>query len=508
MNERERPMHERGGGVLLHVTSLPSRFGIGDLGPEARRFVDFLARAGQRYWQILPLNPTDQAYDNSPYHSLSAFAFSTLLISPETLAEEGYCRREDLVEAPEGSAAKADFGWATAFKRTIFRTAYEFFLRRPPNPAFERFCDENAAWLDDFAAFVAFKNHFKGRVWSGWPAEIRDRRPEALKTLRETLHSEIQREKFLQFLFSEQWSALRRYCAERGVRIIGDMPIYVDYDSADVWTSPGLFELDARKKPAALAGVPPDYFSETGQLWGNPLYRWDALAASGFEWWIRRMAHNLGLLDMVRVDHFRGLVGYWRVPAGEDTAINGEWVAAPAYGLFERMREKFQPLSIIAEDLGTITPDVKEVMRHFGFPGMKVLLFAFGEDNPFHPYLPHSFERNCVVYTGTHDNTTARGWLEDEAGPEDVARLVRYLGRDVDAESVGWELIRLAYMSVADMAVIPAQDLLGLAGRARMNRPSTSRGNWRWRLEPGRLGGATAERLAKFARIYGRVPGS
>jgi 4-alpha-glucanotransferase len=282
------------------------------------------------------------------------------------------------------------------------------------------------------------------------------------------------------------------------------MPIYVDLDSSDVWADPGFFKLDDRKKPVAVAGVPPDYFSETGQLWGNPLYRWEALKERKFDWWIRRMEHNLRLFDLVRIDHFRGLVGFWEVPAGDRTAANGKWIQAPARDLFDRLRQTFRPLPVIAEDLGVITPDVREVMDHYGFPGMKVLLFAFGEDDPSHPYLPHTYERNCVAYTGTHDNNTARGWFENEARPEEKERLARYMGREVDATSVGWELIRLAFMSVADLAVVPAQDLLGLGAQARMNKPSTTRGNWEWRILPGQLDEALARRLAEITRVYGR----
>jgi 4-alpha-glucanotransferase len=498
-------MNRRGSGVLAHITSLPSRFGIGDLGPEAFRFADFLAAAGQSYWQILPLNPTDPEYDNSPYHSLSAFAFSTLLISPEALVAGGLCREEDLPDLAGGSEDVSDYVRSAAAKVKVFRVAYETFRSRPSDGRFERFCAENAHWLDDFARFRAIKTHFGGRAWSEWPVEIMERRPGALRDLEGRLRREIDEVKFLQYVFFEQWSALRGYCRERGIDIIGDMPIYVDYDSADVWTNPEIFKLDEKKRPLAVAGVPPDYFSETGQLWGNPLYRWDVQKKTGFDWWIRRMKHNLGLFDLVRIDHFRGLVGYWQVPAGEKTAVNGEWVEAPADDLFRTMMEKIEPLSIIAEDLGTITPDVKDVMSRFGFPGMKVLLFAFGEDDPLHPYLPHTYDRNCIVYTGTHDNTTVRGWIEHEANGDSKRRLFRYLGREAGPGSLGWELARLAAMSVADIAIVPVQDLLGLGREARMNCPSTSAGNWKWRLRPGALDGGLAGRMAEVAWTYGRV---
>jgi 4-alpha-glucanotransferase len=498
-------MTGREGGVLLHVTSLPSPFGIGDLGPEAFRFVDFLARARQKCWQVLPLMPTDTAFGNSPYHSPSAFAFSPLLVSPEELVRDGLLEADDLASAPAGRTDRVDYERVTAWKIPLLERAAEAFLARPEEPGFRTFCAEHAGWLEDYAAFTAFKAHFGGRPWTTWTPAIRDREPAAMAALASALGREIEKEKARQYLFYRQWTALRDRCREHGVRIIGDMPIYVDHDSADVWAGPGLFQLDERKAPVAVAGVPPDYFSATGQLWGNPLYRWDILKARKFDWWVRRMEHNLRLFDLVRVDHFRGLVGYWEVPAGERTAANGRWVEAPAADLFKRLRRAFRPLPIIAEDLGVITPDVREVMDRFGFPGMKVLLFAFGDDDADHPYRPHTYDRNCVVYTGTHDNNTSRGWFEIDARPEERDRLARYLGRAVGASTVASELVRLAVMSRAGLAVIPAQDLLGLGAEARMNKPATIGGNWEWRLEPGALDGALAGRLAELARLAKRA---
>ena len=497
-------MDRRESGVLLHVTSLPSSFGIGDLGPEAFRFVDFLAGARQSCWQILPLNPTDTAFGNSPYHSVSAFAFSKLLISPKMLVKDGLLRESDLAAARGGSRLRVDYPRVTDRKTRLLERASKAFLDRPKRAAFADFCEANSGWLEDFASFVAFKDRFKGQPWTAWPPAIRDRKPEAMASLRRALRREIETEKVQQYLFFRQWSALRDHCRERGVRIIGDMPIYVDHDSADVWADPGIFKLDRRRNPVAVSGVPPDYFSATGQLWGNPLYRWDALKTRKFDWWVRRMGHNLGLFDLVRVDHFRGLVGYWQIPAGDRTAARGRWRKAPAYDFFERLRRTFRPLPVIAEDLGVITPDVRKVMEHFGLPGMKVLLFAFGDDDPSHPYLPHNYDRNCVVYTGTHDNNTVRGWFEKEARPKEIRRLVRYVGREVDASSVSWELVRLAMMSVAGLAVLPLQDILGLGANARMNKPASIKGNWEWRVARGRLDGALAGRLAEITRISGR----
>jgi 4-alpha-glucanotransferase len=497
-------MNRRTSGVLFHLTSLPSSFGIGDFGPEAYAFVDFLSEAKQSFWQILPLNPTDPAYDNSPYHSISAFAVNSLLISPELLRQENLLRREDLEDGPAFPEERVDYLGAIRIKKRLFQTAFENFKKKKQRREFEEFCSQNGSWLEDFSLFVALKERFRGQVWSDWPAEFRDRRPEVLEELRRDLGEKIEREKFLQFISHRQWLSLKDYCHGKRVHIIGDIPIYVDFDSADAWSSPSLFKLDEQKRPFAVAGVPPDYFSDTGQLWGNPLYRWDVLRERGYDWWVQRMAKTLSLYDVVRIDHFRGLVGYWEVPARETTAVNGRWVEAPAEDFFHQLERSFLSLPIIAEDLGTITPEVREVMHRFGLPGMKVLLFAFGEDNPLHPYLPHNFEKNYVVYTGTHDNNTVRGWFEREAGEEQKRRLFRYLGREVPAGEVHWELIRLAMSSVADTVIVPLQDILGLGEKSRMNRPSTSEGNWRWRLRPPEKTSLPVLRLAELTEIYGR----
>jgi 4-alpha-glucanotransferase len=498
-------MNERGSGILLHITSLPSAFGIGDLGPSAYRFGDYLAGAGQRYWQILPLNPTDPLHGNSPYHSHAAFAGNPLLISPETLVRDGWIGQVDLPPPTGFSSDHVDYGRVISFKEALLQKAYQRFTADRENGDYDVFCGENANWLDDYALFVALKSHFKGKVWSEWPAEFRDREGEALGWAGQAFADRIRQVKFLQFLLYTQWAAVKGHFNHQGIRIIGDLPIYVVHDSADVWVHPELFHLDETKRPVTVAGVPPDYFSETGQLWGNPVYRWEALKAQGYEWWIRRLRHNLKLYDLVRVDHFRGFVGYWEIPAGERNAIQGQWVEAPAWDFFTRITEVFNDLPIIAEDLGVITPDVTEVRRHFQFPGMKILLFAFGEDLPTHPYAPHNLERDCVVYTGTHDNNTARGWFENETSPETRERLFRYLGREVLADRIGQELIRLAMMSAADRVIFPLQDLLGLGKEARMNRPAREDGNWEWRLDPAMLTPALAKDLREMTEIYGRV---
>ena len=497
-------MDKRASGILLHITSLPSPFGIGDMGPEAYRFADFLAEAKQSYWQILPLNPTERIYGNSPYHSIAAFAGNPLLISPQLLVQDNWLTRADCEPAPKGPQGRVDYDMVVPYKERLFTIAYERFAKAEDRVEYDQFCSQNSSWLEDFALFVALKAHFDGKAWSEWPPEARDRQPQALGALKEELHEAIERQKFLHYLFFRQWLALKRYCNEKAVRIIGDIPIYVDYDSVDVWSHPALFKLDEYKKPSAVAGVPPDYFSSTGQLWGNPVYRWDVLKERRFDWWLQRIGHTLDLYDAVRIDHFRGLVAYWEVPAGEQTAIHGQWVEAPVYDFFETLRTHYPSLPVIAEDLGLITPDVREVMQHFGLPGMKVLLFAFGEDDPQHPYLPHNYEENAVVYTGTHDNNTARGWFENEAKPADKKRLFRYLGRKVPAREVPWELIRLAMESRANLAVIPMQDILGLGEEARMNLPATGEGNWEWQLKPGQFSPKLTEKLRAMTETYGR----
>lgn len=497
-------MKRRGSGVLLHVTSLPSPFGVGDMGPWAYRFVDFLDETKQSLWQILPLNPTYPEHYNSPYHSTSAFACNPLLISPELLVQDGLLNKKDLEPRPDFPSGRVDYRAVWAYKEKLFERAYERFKGKKPRYEYERFCSENRSWLEDFTLFIALKSHFHGQAWIEWPQDIRDRQPEALQWAKTELHERAERERFLQYIFFEQWITLKQYCNQKGIQVIGDIPIYVDYDCADLWVNPAIFKLDNEKRPYVVAGVPPDYFSETGQLWGNPIYRWDVLKEMGYEWWVRRIEHNIKLFDLVRVDHFRGLVGYWEVPAGEGTAINGRWVEAPVEDFFKTLLKKFPYLPIIAEDLGIITPDVREIVHRFNLPGMKVLLFAFGGDLANNPYIPHNLVKNCVLYTGTHDNNTIRGWFEKEASPEDKKRLFQYLGREVRVEELHWELIRLAMMSVADIAIFPMQDMLGLDEKSRINRPATTEGNWLWRLLPDQMTPNLVAKLLEMTEIYGR----
>ncbi len=494
-------------GVLLHVTSLPSAFGVGDLGPGARRFLDFLAEARQTWWQILPLGPTGPGFGNSPYSGTSAFAGNELLISPALLVEDGLLDRKDLEEPPAVVPDTVDFEGCRSFKRRLFAKAFGTFKDGggEREEDYRRFLDAQGHWLGDFALFSALDARFPDRHWGEWPQGLRDRNPDAVERAREEQRADVEYYTFLQYVFHRQWNALKKECGRRGIRILGDMPLYVDYHSADVWSRPEFFKLDERKRPEGLSGAPPDYFSKTGQLWGNPVYRWEELERRDWEWWFRRIRHNLDLFDGIRIDHFRGFVAFWEVPAGSKTAENGRWVKAPAERFFDALSARISPLPILAEDLGIITPDVRRVMSRYGFPGMKVLLFAFGEDNPGHPYLPHNYHRRGVVYTGTHDNNTARGWFEKEAAPGDRERLFRYVGREVPADEVPDVLVRLAMMSVADLTIFPLQDLLGLGEEARMNRPATHEGNWRWRLDETLLTGDVRRALGEKTLLYGRA---
>jgi 4-alpha-glucanotransferase len=494
----------RGSGVLLHISSLPSPYGIGDLGPPAYQFADFLVQAKQSYWQILPLTSIHPRGGNSPYFGRSAFAGNPLLVSPELLAKEGLLTEEEISSPPLLSESHVDFSSMTAYKEKLFDRAFDRFRARNPGREYEDFCSRNAPWLQDYCRFVAIHSHFGGKVWADWPPEVRDRGPEALKELDRELSLLLEKEKFLQYTFFRQWSSLKNYCNQRGIRIIGDLPIYVNYDSADVWVYPEIFKLDADKKPFVVSGVPPDYFSETGQLWGNPIYRWDVLRRTGFDWWVRRMEQNGRLCDVLRIDHFIGLSAYWEIPAQEKTAVNGKWVPAQGEAFLRLFFKKFPDFPLIAEDLGSVTPAVRELMRKFSLPGMKVLLFAFSGDTA-NPYLPHNHIPHCLLYTGTHDNNTVRGWFEGEASAEEKKNLFRYLGKELSAEEVPGEFIRLAMMSVANTVILPIQDLLGLGAESRMNIPSTTLGNWKWRLLPGQISTALADRLREMTEIYGRA---
>ncbi|CCI27238.1 4-alpha-glucanotransferase [Microcystis aeruginosa] len=494
----------RSSGILLHPTSHPGRYGIGELGREAYQFIDFLAQSGQKLWQILPLGPT--GYGNSPYMSFSAIAGNHLLISLDILREKNLLSQADFEDIPDFPLDQVDFEQLIAWKIPLLRKAASNFVKGSDTILYKQFagfCAGNADWLEDYALFMALSHAYPGKVWMEWPTEIRERHWGALETPKQELQEEIFLHKFLQFEFFEQWLALKRYANSLGIEIIGDIPIYVSHNSADVWANPQVFRLDPQTgNPLEVAGVPPDYFSETGQLWGNPLYNWDYLKNTGFDWWVRRLKAVLSLVDIIRIDHFRGLEAYWAVAFGQENAINGHWLKAPGYDLFNTIGARLGKLPIIAEDLGDIDQAVLDFRDHFAFPGMKILHFAFGGDAG-NPYLPFNVERNCVIYTGTHDNNTTVGWFQDNANDYEKARLYQYLGAP-SGQGVAWDLIRLAYSSVANQAIVPLQDVLGLGSDARMNTPSVAEGNWSWRYRQEALTGEYSERLRDLVNLFGR----
>jgi 4-alpha-glucanotransferase len=497
----------RTSGILLHPTSLPGRWGIGDLGATAYTFVDFLHAAGQRLWQVMPLGPT--GYGDSPYQGFSAFAGNPLLLSLDLLLQEGALAPEDLTNAPAFPHDRVDYGAVIPWKLDVLRRSFGRFKREAAperRQEFAAFRAEQRAWLADYALFAALKAAHGGANWNAWPEPIARREPSAVGEWSSRLSgdpSETEFYAYMQWQFFRQWRALKDYANERDIQIIGDIPIFVAYDSADVWANREIFELDQHGSPTVVAGVPPDYFSATGQLWGNPLYRWEVLKGRGYDWWIERFRTTLTLVDIARIDHFRGFAAYWAVPAGEETAVNGRWVPAPGRELFVAVRQALGGLPIIAEDLGVITPDVEELRDELGFPGMKVLQFAFGGD-PDDPYLPHNYRRRCVVYTGTHDNDTTRGWWRAlPANDQHNARV--YTARDVTEQTVSWDFIRLALASVAEIAIVPMQDVLALGNEGRMNTPGQPGGNRTWRYTPEMLTVDLAERLRDISRIYGRV---
>jgi 4-alpha-glucanotransferase len=498
----------------LHPTSLPGRFGIGDLGPSAFEFVDFLGAGGQRLWQVLPLGPT--GYGDSPYQSFSAFAGNPLLISLDDLQQQGLLDESDLQRTPSFDTGRVDYEKVIAHRRALWPRVLERFDAGGSvvHEAFDQFCLQ-AGWLDDFALFMALKDAHDHVAWTRWETKIAARQPAAMAAWSTRLAGEIRLHKLLQFVFFDQWSRLRAYCHRRAIGILGDLPIFVAHDSADVWAHRELFRLDATGRPTVVAGVPPDYFSRTGQLWGNPHYNWTRLAQTGYAWWTDRVRTLLTLVDRVRLDHFRGFVASWEVPGDADTAMQGVWKRGPGAALFEAIQKavNLSPLPFVAENLGVITPEVHELRQRLGFPGMAILQFAFGTDPQAPDFRPHNFSPNVVVYTGTHDNDTTVGWWTGGAGHStrsdtDIVRehefARRYLRIDNDRE-VHWDLIRAALASVADTAIIPAQDLLGLGCEARMNQPGTASGNWRWQLRPGQLTEDIAKLLGRMTETYERT---
>ncbi len=496
----------RASGLLLHITSLPGPYGIGDLGPEAHAFAADLARAGCTFWQVLPLGPT--GYGDSPYQTFSAFAGNPYLISPDDLLHLGLLEAADLEPRPPFPPGRVDYAALIPWKRSLLRRAFARF-REGHAPGLEAemaaFRRQHAAWLDDFALFMALKAAHRGAAWTAWPEPLRSRQPQALARARQSLAPAMEQVVFEQFFFFRQWEALRAAAAARGVRFIGDAPIFVAHDSADVWAHPELFALDDQGNPTVVAGVPPDYFSPTGQRWGNPLYRWEAHREQGYAWWLARLRTLLSLVDVVRLDHFRGFAAYWEIPAQATTAAQGRWVAGPGAAFLAAVREHLDDPPLIAEDLGLITPEVEALREEFGLPGMKVLLFAFGS-GPDNPFLPHNYQGvRWVVYTGTHDNDTAMGWWQTRATPAERDFARQYLA--VDGHDIAWDLIRAAWRSVAMWAIAPVQDVLSLDNGARMNYPSTSSGNWAWRMTD-RLPPSALARLKAMNTLYSRKPRS
>ena len=504
-------MAERQSGILLHPTSLPGRYGIGELGREAFAFVDFLAESRQSIWQVLPLGPT--GYGDSPYQCFSAFAGNPLIVSLDAMAEEGLLSERNLGTA-SFPGDTVDYGAVIAFKRPLLAQAFAAFEKKAPpsrRDAFLAFCRAEASWLDDFALFMALKGVHDGAAWHTWEEGLVTRDPEALAAARVAHAGAIRGVQFAQHLFFEQWGTLRASARARGIRIMGDIPIFVAHDSSDVWARPDLFALAADGTPSLQAGVPPDYFSATGQLWGNPLYRWDALERTGFAWWIDRFRASLRLFDSVRLDHFRGFEACWEIPGGETTAVNGRWVKGPGSALFAALEEALGPLPIVAENLGVITPEVEELRERHGWPGMAILQFAFGDDSQANDFLPYTYPRNRVVYTGGHDNDTTVGWwtagVGDSTRSEDEVRrerdfALRYVGGD--GREIHWDFIRTVMASVADTAIFPLQDVLGAGSEARMNLPGRLGDNWKWRFPKGALTPAIVQRLETLTRTFGR----
>ena len=484
-------IHQRVSGILLHISSLPSRFGIGDLGPKNRRFVDLLAEAKQRCWSVLPLNPTSPEEGNSPYKTRSAFAGNPLFVSPELLVEEGLLTKNEVERWEMPSQNRVNYPAVYPSKDVMFKKAYLGFKKSKNHTLlgafdFDSFCEENAGWLDDWALFEAARKK-TGVPWHLWPANLRNREVSALTNKRLSLKDEVGLERFVQFAFFSQWQALKAYCAKNEVKILGDLPFYVAYESVDVWVHPELFKLTKTKAPQYVAGVPPDYFSRTGQLWGTPIYDWQNLKKNRFEWWTTRIAHNLNLCDLLRFDHFRGFVAYWQVPAGAKTAKAGCWIRAPSKSFLKTVQECFPGLPFVAEDLGAITLPVRETLRRLGIPGMRVLLFGF-DDSKTNPNLPRNLAENAMVYTGTHDTNTIKGWYQQEATQKQKTAITKYLGREISAQEACPEFTRLALASKAKLCIIPMQDVLCLGSEARMNCPALQSGNWEWRV--------TAEQLA------------
>ncbi|MGN0364277.1 MAG: 4-alpha-glucanotransferase [Bilifractor sp.] len=495
----------RASGILMPVFSLPGRYGIGCFSEEAYRFADFLKKAGQKYWQILPLGPT--GYGDSPYQSFSTFAGNPYFISLDELCRQGLIKKDDLPELPEGAREdRIDYGWLYNTRHKILYKAFQTW-REQKHPDFDTFLDQNSYWIDDYALFMAEKDYHGGKSFSEWDDDIRFRKPEAIETARGSLSDQILYYEFVQYEFDREWSRLKKYVNDNGIQIIGDIPIYVSPDSADFWAHPELFQTDAQNRPSSVAGCPPDGFSADGQLWGNPLYDWEYHRKTGYSWWMRRIRKCAQLYDVIRIDHFRGFDEYYSIPAGSTTAIHGHWCKGPNTDLFDAIRKNVGDIQIIAEDLGYITDTVRKMVRDTGYPNMKVIEFAFDsrDSSDRTAYFPYNYYRNCVAYTGTHDNETLLGWLGD-IRPEEKKELMEYLGTDTkDDQELVAKTIRLLESSVADLCVVPVQDWLGLGNEARINHPSTTGANWVWRLRDGQIDDQLADRMCRISRTYGRI---
>ncbi len=508
---RSPSLENRTSGILLHPTSLPGGHGIGDLGPEAHSFIEFLHRTRQTWWQMFPLG--HPGFGNSPYAALSSHAGNPLLISLDYLNDDGLLTVDDIRHESDRRKTHVDFAHVWEFKRPRLHLAYERFMAsHSGRHDFDAFCTANDSWLRDYSLFCAIKDTMKGVAWQHWPEDLRKRKPATLRSATARVRGEVDFYRFLQWQFHRQWTRLRQHAREKGVGLMGDMPIFVAQDSCDVWAYPNQFWVDAHGNPTYVAGTPPDYFSASGQRWGNPLYRWDVMKRKGYSWWLERFRSMFGYFDAVRIDHFIGFHRCWRIPGDDTTARNGHWTPGPRSHFFKTMIRKLGRIQLVAEDLGLVTPEVKTLRDEFDFPGMKVLQFAFGSESEANNYLPHSYPRNCVVYTGTHDNDTTVGWFHDMGGKnstrsrEDIRRekefTLRYAGSD--GKEIHWDLIRLAFMSVANTAIIPAQDILGLGSEARTNTPGTIEGNWEWRFEKGDFNEKIADRLYQLTETYAR----
>ena len=493
----------RKSGILLPLTSLPSRYGIGDLGPEAIRFAEFLKNAGQKVWQVLPLTVVDGGNGNSPYSPPSAFAGNFLLISPEMMLESGLLNKEDLEGLPAFAQGRVDYELVRTFKEGLLRRAWSHFKSMGERTEYEKFFALNRYWLESYSFFVTIKEMQAGKSWVQWPDGLKYRHHEALHKTWEACSEEIEFHRFVQFVFHSQMETFRSCLKQLDIELVGDMPIYMTIDSSDIWVNPHLFELNEHLEPVSVAGVPPDYYSKTGQLWGNPLYRWNTMESDGFQWWMSRLRHLLNCFDKVRIDHFRGLIDYWALPADAETAEKGLWRDAPHAHFFERLCWEFPDRPFWAENLGFLTPNIDAARRGMGLPGMIVLHFAF--DDPSHNfYAPHNHTTDNVVYTGTHDNNTSLGWFEEEASPKEIANLIRYLGKEVTRDSICGDMVRMAMSSVAETVIIQMQDYLELGAKARINIPGTAFGNWEWRMMCGQISDELASHIRAITEFYGR----